>query len=161
MFNQVALSLFDQHCHRILWRDFDVNREPDQYVLTSASFGDKCAGIIAMLALKFTAERYLERFPIAANIIIRNSYVDDIIGGAGEAASTFKIMEEIEPKLMYVMYMPDWDKETNERAIVMIDTMSKMRQLPFTDHSTMGDFLMTHKFLYLYQFYDLQNPLLA
>ena len=53
-----------------------------------------------------------------------------------------KIMEEIEPKLMNVKYMPDWDKATNERTIVIIDTMPRMRQLPFTNHSTIGDFLM-------------------
>ena len=51
-------------------------------------------------------------------------------------------MEEIESKLQHVRYMPDWDKDTNEKTAVMIDTMSRMRQLPFKDHSTIGDFLM-------------------
>ena len=96
MFNQVALSIFDQHCHRILWRDFEINREPDHYVLTSASFGDKCAGIIAMLALKFTAEKYIETFPVAANLIVNNSYVDDIIGGAQNSLDAIKVMEDID-----------------------------------------------------------------
>ena len=65
-------------------------------MLTCASFGDKCAGIIAMLALRSTAEMYLEQYPEAANIIIRNSYVDDIIGGSHDAESACKLMEEIE-----------------------------------------------------------------
>ena len=53
-----------------------------------------------------------------------------------------KIMEEIESKLQHVRYMPDWDKDTNEKTAVMIETMSRMRQLPFKDHSTIGDFFM-------------------
>ena len=96
MYNQVALSLFDMHCHRILWRDFDQNRKPDHYVLTCATFGDKCAGIIAMLALKYTAEMFKDEFPQAANIIIENSYVDDIIGGSEDTQSACKLMNEID-----------------------------------------------------------------
>ena len=55
-----------------------------------------------------------------------------------------KIMEEIEPQLTQIRCMPDWIKEckqTNLRTAVMVDTMSRMRQLPFTDHATIGDFL--------------------
>ena len=74
MFNQVDISIFDQHCHRILWRDLDDSRDPDHYCLTCASFGDRCAGIVAMLALKFTAEMYREQFPHAASIIINGEY---------------------------------------------------------------------------------------
>ena len=95
MFNQVNLSEFDQHCHRILWREMDDTREPDHYCLTCASFGDKCAGIIAMLALKFTAEMFLKELPEAAKIIINNSYVDDIVGGAKDAAEACKVMGDI------------------------------------------------------------------
>ena len=96
MYNQVELSLFDMHCHKILWRDFDQNRKPDHYVLTCATFGDKCAGIIAMLVLKYTAEMFKDEFPQAANIIIENSYVDDIIGGSEDTQSACKLMNEID-----------------------------------------------------------------
>ena len=34
-----------------------------------------------MLALRFTAEMYMEQFPVAASLITNNSYVDDIVGG--------------------------------------------------------------------------------
>ena len=96
MYNQIALSSFDMHCHRILWRDFDQSRQPDHYVLTSATFGDKCAGIISMLALKTTAEMFKDKYPEAANIIIENSYVDDIIGGSNDIPSICRLMKEID-----------------------------------------------------------------
>ena len=95
MYNQVTLSFFDMHCHRFLWRDFDQSREPDHYVLTSATFGDKCAGIIAMLALKSTAEMFKDEFPEAADFIINNSYVDDIIGGGEDIPSVCKLMKDV------------------------------------------------------------------
>ena len=95
MYNQITLSSFDTHCHRFLWRDFDQSREPDHYVLTCATFGDKCAGIIAMLALKNTAEMFKEEYPEASKIILENSYVDDIIGGCNDLLSAHKLMNEI------------------------------------------------------------------
>ena len=39
---------------------------------------------------------------------------------------------------MYVKYMPEWENRCNDWHY------SRMRQLPFTDHSTIGIFFMTH-----------------
>ena len=79
MYHSVHLSVLDMHTHRFLWRDLDVSRNPDTYVMTRVSFGDKPAGAIATVALRRTALEHAESSPKAANAIINNSYIDDIL----------------------------------------------------------------------------------
>ncbi|XP_045129091.1 uncharacterized protein LOC123514899 [Portunus trituberculatus] len=56
MYNSVDISLFDQNCHRFLWREMDADRVPDHYALTTVTFGDRPGGAIAMIALRKTSE---------------------------------------------------------------------------------------------------------
>ena len=141
MFNQVELSVFDQHCHRVLWRNLDESREPDHYCLTCASFGDKCAGIIAMLALKFTAEMYMEQFPVAASLIVNNSYVDDIVGGAQDMDSACRLMEEINYivsrggfKIKHFVMSKDYPESSSINLVKMDDdTVLGVKWAPHAD----------------------------
>ena len=64
MYHSVKLKPgVDWHTHRFLWRDLDHTKEPETYVLTSPSFGDRPAGTIAAVALKKTAEMGSENTP--------------------------------------------------------------------------------------------------
>ncbi|XP_068223879.1 uncharacterized protein [Palaemon carinicauda] len=96
MYNTISLSLFDQHCHRFLWRDFKVDVKPDHYMLTCVPFGDKPSGTIAMLALKLTAEMSKDEYPVATQIIVNNSYVDDILGSCDSIEIANELMKQIE-----------------------------------------------------------------
>ena len=44
MYNSVFTSLLDQHCHRYLWRNMELNRETDTYVITAVNMGDRPSG---------------------------------------------------------------------------------------------------------------------
>ena len=66
MYHPVEIDSIDQHTHRFLWRNMETEREPDVYVITSVSFGDKLAGNIATLALRQTAEMERKTYPNAA-----------------------------------------------------------------------------------------------
>ena len=96
MYHSVKLSPIDQQTHRFLWRDMQLDRKPDIYVMTAVSFGDKPAGAIATLALRKTAENNAEKFPNAAKIIIKNSYVDDIIDSLSSHEEAKRATNEIE-----------------------------------------------------------------
>ena len=63
MYNAIGLSVMDQHTHHCLWHDMDSNKEPDHYVLTCVTFGDRSAGAIAVMALHKTAEMFEGQFP--------------------------------------------------------------------------------------------------
>ena len=78
MYHAVKIDSIDQHTHRFLWRNMEIERESDVYVITSVSFGDKLAGYIATLAFRKTAEMGKETYPKAANVFQNSTYVDDI-----------------------------------------------------------------------------------
>ena len=79
MYHTVKTTSIDQHTHRFLWRNMDVSKEPDTYVIQRVSLGDKPSGTIATLALRKTAEMGSQDYPAAAKIIQSNTYMDDII----------------------------------------------------------------------------------
>ncbi|KAK4297542.1 hypothetical protein Pmani_030053 [Petrolisthes manimaculis] len=95
MFNSVRLSEFDSHVYRFLWRDFE-DRAPDHYALTAVPFGDICSPAIAVLAMRQTADKYKDDFPIPANIILKDSYMDDIIHSLDDAEETPETMQDVE-----------------------------------------------------------------
>ena len=86
----------DQHTHRFLWRELDTSRPPDTYILTSVSFGDRPAGAIATTALRKTAELGKNEYPVAANVILKSSYVDDLIDSFENKEEAQTVMKDIE-----------------------------------------------------------------
>ncbi|XP_045139268.1 uncharacterized protein LOC123520764 [Portunus trituberculatus] len=70
----------------------NTEKEPDHYVLTAVTFGDRCSGAIAMIAMRKTAELYTSEYPRVNEIISRNSYVDDI---AFSSASEDKAIQDM------------------------------------------------------------------
>jgi hypothetical protein len=79
MYHRVLIPLEDQHVHRFLWRNFEIDRPPDTYVMNVLTFGDKPAPAIAQIALRKTAEEGECENPRAAKAIKDNSYMDDIL----------------------------------------------------------------------------------
>ena len=78
MYHRIRIPEIDQHVHRFLWRNLQTHREPDVYVKTVLTFGDKPAPAMAQIALRKTAEEAKEAFPAAAQVIQDNTYMDDI-----------------------------------------------------------------------------------
>ena len=68
----------DQQVHGFLWRNLETNREPDIYVKTVLTFGNKPATAMAQTALRKTAKEAKETFPATAKVIEDNTYMDDI-----------------------------------------------------------------------------------
>ena len=74
MYNSIILSDLDQHTHPFLW-----GNEPNHYILLNVPFGDKPSGTIAILALQKTAESSKAKYPEEADMIMKDTYVDDIL----------------------------------------------------------------------------------
>ncbi|XP_068245285.1 uncharacterized protein [Palaemon carinicauda] len=99
MYNCIKLPELEQHVHRFVWRNLQSNLKPDHYVMTCMGFGDRPSGIIAMLALRHTAELSVKDFPEASRVIMTNSYVDDIIHSVESKAEAFSLIRDIENAL--------------------------------------------------------------
>lgn len=96
MYHTVATTTLDHHTHRFLWRDMNSNKEPDTYVIQRVSFGDKPSGAIATVALRKTAEMSKDRYPEAMEIILTNTYMDDIIESVDTESKAKQLTDDIE-----------------------------------------------------------------
>ena len=59
-----------------------MNINPKTYAMTVVNMGDRPSATIAQIALRKTAFSSKDKYPESTEIIIRNSYMDDIPGGA-------------------------------------------------------------------------------
>jgi len=99
MYHTVATNVLDQHTHRFLWRDMETTREPDTYVIQKVLFGDKPSGAIATVTLRMTAEMGKDQFPEASQVILNNTYMDDIIESVNNRKKAKKITDDIKKLL--------------------------------------------------------------
>ena len=96
MFNSVYLKEVEKHCHRFLWRDLDVSRPPDVFVMERVNMGDTPAPAISTEAIYKTAERFKEDSPEAAELLKKSSYVDDLIDSRPTLESAVGLARESE-----------------------------------------------------------------
>ena len=69
MYHRILIPLEDQRVHRFLGRKLQTDREPDTYVKTVLTFGDKPAPAMAQIAFKKTAEEGESLSPHAAKTL--------------------------------------------------------------------------------------------
>ncbi|XP_068229326.1 uncharacterized protein [Palaemon carinicauda] len=96
MYHTVKLSTLDEHTHRFVWRDLDESRPPDQYVLTTVTFGDRPSGTIAMVALRHTVEKFGKESQDVQDMILNNTYVDDILYSTDTIENAIKLIQDTE-----------------------------------------------------------------
>ena len=96
MYHTIGISELDQHTHRFLWRNLQVEKQPATHIITAVSFGDRPAGAIASLALQKTAQMGEARYPQASFMIKKNTYMDDIVGSLDSNEDVERITTNIE-----------------------------------------------------------------
>ena len=96
MYHRVLIPEEDQHVHRFLWRNLDESREPDVYMKTVLTFGDKPAPAMAQIALKKTAEESKQESPQAAEVLERNVYMDDICASTDTTDEAGRLASDID-----------------------------------------------------------------
>ena len=79
MYNSVYLDELEQHTHRFLWRDLEVDSPPNIWCITRVNMGDKPAGAIAIEAKDLTADLFQHDQRDAATFIKASAYVDDLV----------------------------------------------------------------------------------
>ena len=116
MYHRILIPEVDQQVHRFLWRNLDTEREPDTYVKTVLTFGDKPAPAMALTALKKTAEKSADVHPEAADVLKHNTYMDDICESRKTTDEARKITHEIDEVLATGGFsVKEWISNRDER----------------------------------------------
>ena len=89
----------DQHVHRFLWRNLETDGELDVYVKTVLTFGEKPAPAMAQIAVRKTAEEKMKDYQEMAELLTKNSYVDDICGSIDTVAQALKLTGDLDKVL--------------------------------------------------------------
>ena len=144
MYHRVRIPLKDQHVHRYLWRDLEKERDPDTYVKTVLTLGDKPAPAIAQIALQKTAEKNQELYLEAAKAIA-NSYMDDLCDSLDTAKQAQKQTEDID-KILETggFHVKEWisnktlnqEDSREEMAMKMLEGESKDFESSWTEKET-------------------------
>lgn len=94
MFRQVKISKEDWDLQRILWRS-SPNEKLRTYQLTTVTYGTTTASFLATQCLVYLGQGVREQYPVAANSILRDFYMDDLMTGADSVEECCKLHKEI------------------------------------------------------------------
>ncbi|XP_055706055.1 uncharacterized protein LOC129803485 [Phlebotomus papatasi] len=98
MYRQIEVCDADQNMQRILWRESP--KEPlKTYLLKTVTYGTACAPFLATRCLRQLAEDEQQSFPMAAEITMRDFYVDDVLTGT----STVEEAKELQRQLSLML----------------------------------------------------------
>ncbi|XP_071963454.1 uncharacterized protein [Antedon mediterranea] len=95
MYHSIDISMLNQHTHRFLWRNMEIDRPIHTYCVTAVNFGDGPSATMAIRALQKTAELSAELFPEAAQTLQENVYMDDIADNLQTVEKAYERSEEI------------------------------------------------------------------
>ncbi|XP_059217400.1 uncharacterized protein LOC131994647 [Stomoxys calcitrans] len=94
MYRQILVHEDDIEFQRILFRPYPASPIRD-YALKTVTFGVNCAPYLAIRTLIQLAQDSAESFPQAADIIRKETYVDDVLSGAHDPASAIDSLRQL------------------------------------------------------------------
>ena len=94
MFRQIDVCPKDQDFQRIVWAP-DANSEPVDYRLKTVTYGTACAPYLAIRTLTQLIIDEGARFPLGAECLRSETYVDDTFAGANDLSSAMRKRTEL------------------------------------------------------------------
>ncbi|XP_011859047.1 PREDICTED: uncharacterized protein LOC105556563 [Vollenhovia emeryi] len=79
MYRQIVVHPEDRYLQRILWTK---DKQVTDYCLNTVTYGPASAPYLALRVLRQLASDESNRFPLGAEVLKRDVYMDDILGGA-------------------------------------------------------------------------------
>ena len=79
MYLQIETEEKDRPYFRILWRDCENDREPDEYEFTRVVFGKNSASMKERYVAQENARRLQGVYPLGAETVLKSTYMDDSI----------------------------------------------------------------------------------
>ncbi|XP_058838652.1 uncharacterized protein LOC131694186 [Topomyia yanbarensis] len=128
MFHQVKIIEKDQQCQRFLWRNIEGRVET--YVVRVMTFGACCSPSCAQYIKNINAERYAQKYPAAAEVILKKHYVDDMLISVETEEAAIRIAQEVK----YVheqggFHIRNWISNSNSVTIALHEDNAEEKNL--------------------------------
>lgn len=95
MFHQVAIRPEDREAQRFLWRDGNIDREPEVYEMLVMTFGATCSPCSAHYIKNLNASDFEESHSRAVRAIVHNHYVDDLLDSVDTEEEAMTLAAEV------------------------------------------------------------------
>lgn len=94
MYRQILIAENDKKFQRILWRENQLDTLKC-LELQTVTYGTSSAPFLAVSTIRYLAETYKDRFPLAAQVLLNDCYVDDIMTGADSLDMLYSVKNEL------------------------------------------------------------------
>ncbi|XP_021959562.1 uncharacterized protein LOC110855462 [Folsomia candida] len=94
MYRQIRVSPADADMQRILWRE-DPSKPVQHYSLSTVTYGTASASFLATRSLKELVIQNKAKFPRAAEVVLRYSYMDDDLSGEPSLPEALETVQQL------------------------------------------------------------------
>ncbi|XP_072394953.1 uncharacterized protein [Diabrotica undecimpunctata] len=94
MFRQIKIAEEDQVYQKILWRQ-SVEEPIKEYQLSTVTYGAKAAPYLALRTIQKLCNDEKLKYPLAAEIVKHNMYLDDVLAGSETLAEAHQAQTEL------------------------------------------------------------------
>ncbi|XP_021966495.1 uncharacterized protein LOC110861676 [Folsomia candida] len=119
MYRQILLSSPDREFHRILWRE-DPSKPVQHFRLRTVTYGTAAAPFLATRVLEEVATLEKDSFPRAAEVALRDFFVDDLMSGEPSVEEAIETQHQL-IKMMESAKMSLRKWSSNSQAV--LDTL--------------------------------------
>ena len=95
MYLRLSLAPEDRPFHRFLWRSLDQARTPDVYEFDRVVFGVNSSPFQAQFVTQEHLQKHKEQFPMAAETILRSTYVDDSMDSISDDQTGIELYRQL------------------------------------------------------------------
>ncbi|XP_055855992.1 uncharacterized protein LOC129919166 [Episyrphus balteatus] len=94
MYRQILVHEDDRRFQLILWRNHP-SEELEAYQLNTVTYGTTSAPYLATKCLQGLASEGATKYPLGANVLSKNFYVDDVMAGSDSLSQTLEMRDQL------------------------------------------------------------------
>ena len=94
MYLRIEVAPKDRPYQRFLWRTLNQERAPDEYEFNRVVFGVNSSPFQAQFVALTHAEKHKDEFPMAAETVLKSTYMDDSMDSVVDESRGIKLYEE-------------------------------------------------------------------
>ena len=167
MYHRVHVPDADSNLLRFLWfRDHDPDGQVQVFRMRSHVFGAVSSGSVASFALAYCAEEGQSSFPEAADVILRNTYVDDTLCATDTVEDAVRVARDVKELCKRGAFnMTKFSSNSPEflRQVPVEDRGKSVKELDLNRDSLGSERALGLKWsmdsdTFLFQFNDKQKP---